>query len=49
LAPVTIVNSILRCRGTPVGNHWVRVLRSRRSTQKYWLLFCSAFNRRESF
>jgi len=41
------VNSTLRCRATPVGNHWVRGLRSRRSTQKYRQLFCSAFNRCE--
>jgi len=34
LAPMSIANSTLRCRGTPVGNHWVRVLRSRRSTPK---------------
>jgi len=46
---MSIANSTLRCRGTPVGNHWVRVLRSRRSTQKYRQRFCSAFNRCEPF
>jgi len=44
---MSIVNTTLRCRGIPVGNHCVRVLRSRRSTQKYRQLFCSAFNRCE--